>query len=93
MEVWLRGLIENMMDAFFEEGFLLSIKRQADFFAVEGTDKQNLYLGYVNGYIFGYAYAAIVLLCRREPPDEEQDEIRKIISRRSDGLLKKLGII
>ena len=93
MEVWLRGLIENMIDALFRESFLLSMKRQADFFAVEGRDKQNLYLGYANGYISGYAYAAIVLLCRREPTDEEQDEIRKIISKRSDELLKKLGII
>jgi hypothetical protein len=93
MEVWLRGLIENMIDALFEEGFLLSIKRQADFFAVEGADKQNLYLGYANGYISGYAHAAIVLLCRREPTDEEQDEIRMIISRRSEEILKKLGII
>ena len=93
MEVWLRGLIENMIDALFEEGFLLSMKRQADFFAVEGTDKQNLYLGYANGYISGYAHAAIVLLCRREPTDEEQDEIRNIISKRSEEILKKLGII
>jgi len=93
MEVWLRGLIENMIDALFEEGFLLSMKRQADFFAVEGMDKQNLYLGYANGYISGYAYAAIVLLCRREPTDEEQDEIRNIISRRSEEILEKLGII
>ena len=93
MEVWLRGLVENMIDALFGEEFLLNLKRQADFFAIESKDKQNLYLGYANGYISGYAHAAIVLLCRREPTAEEQDEIRTIISKRSEEILKKLGII
>jgi hypothetical protein len=60
---------------------------------VEGTDRQNLYLGYLNGYISGYANGAIMLLCRRDPTPEEQDDIRNLIMKRSEEILRKLGII
>ena len=93
MEVWLRGLMENMLDSLLDEEFLLNLKNQASYFMVEGGDKQNLYLGYTNGYISGYANAAIMILCRRDSTGEEQSEIRAIIRRRSEEILKKFGII
>jgi len=93
MEVWLRGLLENLIDVLISEKVMSEIKRQASYFMVEGADKQNLYLGYLNGYVSGYANGAIMLLCRRDPSDEEQDEIRALIMRRSEEILRKLGII
>ena len=62
MEVWLRGLLENLIDVLIGEKVMSEIKRQASYFMVEGTDKQNLYLGYLNGYVSGYANGAIMLL-------------------------------
>jgi len=93
MEVWLRGLLENMIDLIVDDKTINEIKRQASFFMVEGTDRQNLYLGYLNGYISGYANGAIMLLCRRDPTSEEQDDIRNLIMKRSEEILRKLGII
>lgn len=92
MEVWLRGLLENLIDILVEEK-ISEIKAQASYFMVEGTDKQNLYLGYFNGYVSGYASAAIMLLCRRDPTKEEQDETRNLIMKRSEEILKRLGIL
>jgi len=93
MEVWLRGLLENLIDLLIEDRTISEIKRQASYFMVEGTDRQNLYLGYMNGYVSGYANAAIMLLCRRDPTREEEDEIRALIMRRSEEILRKLGIL
>jgi len=93
MEVWLRGLMENLMDGLFDGKKTEAIKEQASHFAVEGVDTQNLYMGYINGFISGYADGAMTLMRINEPGTEEQEEVKKLMMRRSEEILKKLGIL
>ncbi len=93
MDAWLRGLLENLMDDLFDSKRAAEIKRQADHFMVEGADKQNLYIGYINGFVSGYAESAMTLMCIKDSTKEEQDEIRRIMMRRSEEMLKRFGIL
>ncbi|MDY6985342.1 MAG: hypothetical protein SVE93_02920 [Candidatus Thermoplasmatota archaeon] len=93
MDAWLRGLLENLMDDLFDSKRAAEIKRQASHFMVEGVDKQNLYVGYINGFVSGYAESAMTLMCVKDPTRAEQDEIRTLIMKRSEEMLKRFGIL
>ena len=93
MENWLRGLLEHVIDTIFDEEGVAEMKRQASHLMVEGADEQNLCLGYVNGFVSGYADSAIVLMCREDPVAEELDGVRDGLMRRSEEMLRHLGIV
>lgn len=93
MDAWLRGLLEELMDDLFDSKKAAEIKRQASHFMVEGVDRQNLYIGYINGFVSGYAESAMTLMCRRDPTKEEQEEIKRIMMRRSEEMLKRFDIL